>query len=42
MIKKFNDFLSQDDIDTIRKKIMTNNWIYGRKSKNLLIIVFGL
>ena len=33
MIKKFNDFLSQDDIDTIRKKIMTNNWIYGHKSK---------
>ena len=33
MIKKFNDFLSQDDIDTIRKKIMTNNWMYGHKSK---------
>ena len=34
MIKKFNDFLGQDDIDTIRKKIKTNNWAYGQKSKH--------
>tara|TARA_S200002703_G_scaffold78383_1_gene67489 strand:- start:1273 stop:1821 length:549 start_codon:yes stop_codon:yes gene_type:complete len=34
MIKKFNDFLGQDDIDTIRKKIKSNNWAYGQKSKH--------